>query len=274
MKVAAFVEPLFHFGVVTVASPSPQPRPTLDVGSIEQALATFQQRIDLLQQNLAQQNKLATLGMVTAVIAHEFNNILTPMVAYTKFALSAKADDALREKALTKAMTGAERLANISQSLLGFSRGDESSSAEVLTAVKETLVCLSRDLSKDGISLTLDVPEGLRVAMNGGYLQQVLMNLIVNARSAMLGGGGGGAGKGGGVKRLTVRATLLTGGKMAAITVADSGPGIPAEVLPRIFDPFFSTKRGAEAPPANVAKEAEPTATETVPRGGTGLGLT
>src|SRR4029077_6345973 len=130
-------------------------------------------------ESLSQQNKLATLGMVTAVIAHEFNNILTPMISYTKFALSDKTDEALQQKALTKALSGAERLANISKSLLGFARGDDTTSAAVLPAVKETLGCLARDLTKDGISLTLVVPETLSVAMNAGHLQQVLMNLIV-----------------------------------------------------------------------------------------------
>ncbi len=99
------------------------PRPVLDPTSLEQAIATLQQRIDTLQTNLSQQSKLATLGMVTAVLAHEFNNILTPMISYTKFALSGKSDEEMRTKALTKALGGAERLANISQSLLGFARG-------------------------------------------------------------------------------------------------------------------------------------------------------
>ena len=98
--------------------------------------------------------------MVTAVIAHEFNNILTPMISYTKFALGDKADEALRQKALAKALSGSERLANISKSLLGFARGDDTSSVPVLLAVRETLGCLARDLSKDGITLTLDVPAG------------------------------------------------------------------------------------------------------------------
>src|SRR4051812_5800283 len=131
-------------------------------------MSTLQKRIDLLQQTLAQQNKLATLGMITAVIAHEFNNILTPMISYTNFALSGKADEALRQKALTKALNGAERMANISKSLLGFARGDETTCVAVLPAVRETLGCLARDLSKDGISLTLDVPEDLVVMMNSG----------------------------------------------------------------------------------------------------------
>jgi len=64
--------------------------------------------------------------------------------------------------------------------------------AGVLPAVRETLACLARDLAKDGITLVLDVPADLAVAMNAGHLQQVLMNLIVNARSAMLSGRAGG----------------------------------------------------------------------------------
>ncbi|HEY4328088.1 MAG TPA: histidine kinase dimerization/phospho-acceptor domain-containing protein, partial [Phycisphaerae bacterium] len=156
--------------------------PEVDIASIDLAMDVLQKRIDLLQQSLAQQNKLSTLGMVTAVIAHEFNNILTPMISYTKFALTDKADGALRQKALEKALSGAERLANISKSLLGFARGDESAACPVLPSIRETLLCLARDLSKDGITLTLDVPETYAVAMNSGHFQQVLMNLIVNAR--------------------------------------------------------------------------------------------
>ena len=244
--------------------PALRPVPPLDVASIDLALETLQRRIDMLQQSLAQQNKLATLGMVTAVIAHEFNNILTPMLSYTRFALTEKADEALRTKALNKALTGAERLANISKSLLGFARGDETHSAPVLLAVRETLACLARDPAKDGIQLALDVPEGLSVSMNAGHLQQVLMNLIVNARSAMV------SGRSGGGKRLAIRAAILPGRfaadgktKLVEIAIADTGPGIPADILPRIFEPFFSTKRGENASTA-----------EEMPRGGTGLGLT
>lgn len=230
----------------------------IDASSIEQAINSLQQRIDQLQLNLNQQNKLATLGMVTAVLAHEFNNILTPMISYTKFALGDKADPAMREKALHKALSGSERLANISASLLGFARGDDSKSINVRHAVNETLACLARELPKDGIALTIEIPDDLGVAMNAGQFQQVLMNLIVNARSAMLTGRVGRTLP----KRLSVRAQIIKKNKIAEITVADTGPGIPTDVLPRIFEPFFSTKRNEE------------TAIDTETRGGTGLGLT
>ncbi len=245
--------------------PASRPARTLDADSIDAALNTLQQRIDLLQQSLAQQNKLATLGMVTAVIAHEFNNILTPMLSYTRFALTEKADDALRHKALTKALSGSERLAGISKSLLGFARGDESAASSILNAVQETLVCLARDLSKDGITLTLEVAAELSVSINAGHLQQVLMNLIVNARSAMLARSGNGGG--GGIKRIAIRAARR--GQMVDIVVQDTGPGIPPDVLPHIFEPFFSTKKGEDA-----QSPALELADDSVPRGGTGLGLT
>ncbi|HVX86359.1 MAG TPA: HAMP domain-containing sensor histidine kinase [Phycisphaerae bacterium] len=244
----------------------------LDASSIELALDALQTRIDQLQQNLAQQNKLATLGMVTAVLAHEFNNILTPMISYTRFALSDKGDEPLRTKALNKALTGAERLANISKSLLGFARGDESTAADVAAAVSETLACLSRDPAKDGITLTLEIQPGLRVAMNAGQLQQVLMNLVVNARSALLSPPAPAtpdAPPRRAIKRLSITGKIIKRGKIAEIRIADTGPGIPPHVRDRMFDPFFSTKRPDSSTPL-----ASPDPEDTVPRGGTGLGLT
>lgn len=252
------------------------PRQVLDPTSFEMALKALQQRIDQLQTNLQQQQKLATLGMVTAVIAHEFNNILTPMISYTTCALGENSDDALRAKALAKALAGAERMANISRSLLGFARGDETTTANVKHAISETLGCLSRDLSKDGITLLLESPDHLTVAMNGGQLQQVLMNLIVNARSAMLTPLAPGARRA--PKRLTIRAAVLREG-CAEIRVIDTGLGIPAEVLPRIFDPFFSTKPREVKPEAAVIEAGTAGVAgavgggEAMPKGGTGLGL-
>ena len=239
---------------------------------MEQAIHSLQQRIDQLQANLTQQNKLATLGMITAVLAHEFNNILTPMISYTRYALSDKADEALRAKALAKALSGGERLANISKSLLGFARGgDESQTAPVLHCIRETLVCLSRDLAKDGIALSIDVPETLAVAMNAGQLQQVLLNLVVNARAAMVEESSAARRQSASGSRQTKRLRITAAvkhGKIAEISISDSGPGIEATVLERIFDPLFSTKRETPRP-----ARADP-GDEPLPRGGTGLGLT
>ena len=241
------------------------PKQTIDPSSLELALESLQARINQLQATLAQQQKLATLGMITSVIAHEFNNILTPMISYTRYAMSDKADAELKEKALSKARAGSERAANICKSLLGFARGDDSTSVNLRHSILETLSCLSRDVSKDGITLDMQVADDLWAAMNAGQFQQVMMNLIVNARSAMIASrGAGGTGGGGGIRRLTIKATAT--GKRVVLSVADTGPGIPPEVLPQIFEPFFSTKSRGEVPAAESPDE--------MPKGGTGLGLT
>ncbi len=140
-------------------------------------------------------------------------------------------------------------------------------------AIHETLSCLSRDLGKDGITLTVDVPEQLMVAINAGQFQQVLMNLIVNARSSLLGGHVAAASPSrGGIKRLAIRGNIIKKGRIVEISVADTGAGIPEEVLPRIFDPFFSTKKGGEA---GAGVEGGTGSVDLdAPRGGTGLGLT
>ncbi|MCL2646433.1 MAG: ATP-binding protein [Phycisphaerales bacterium] len=237
-------------------------RLTVDPSSLEQAMELLQGRIDQLQRDLADQGKLATLGMMAAVLAHEFNNILTPMIAYTTVAVSDKSDDALRRKALEKALSGALRLSNISQSLLGFARngGDNSPCvANVKQVVEETLSCLGRDFAKDAITLTLEIPESLQVGMNPGQLQQVLLNLIVNARAAML------SPEQVGPRRLTIVARPQDN-HLVHISVADTGPGFAADIADKIFEPFFSTKK--ELPPSPQE------ASDSLPRGGTGLGLT
>jgi signal transduction histidine kinase len=139
-------------------------------------------------------SKLATLGEVTALLAHELNNLLTPLLAYAQAGLESRNDEAFREKALSKCLIHAEQATRVSQAILGLAkhqsvagrREGATASCRVSVAVEAALASFARDLSKDGIELELDWKDEIDVAMDQAELQQVLMNLILNARRALL----------------------------------------------------------------------------------------
>jgi len=207
--------------------------------------------------------RLAALGTIAGMIAHEFNNILTPMMAYSQMALENPGDRELSKKALERAVAGSQRAAEIATAILGFSRdefsvprGTEVASADVEACVRQTLSCMARQPAQDGITLevTIDLAVGggpLMVAMRPVALQHVLLNLLLNARKAMNPGGG----------RLVVNARRLSGvatatgpqggtggvgggtggvGGMVEVTIEDTGRGIEAGRLGRIFEPHVS----------------------------------
>ncbi|MFN4242289.1 MAG: sensor histidine kinase [Tepidisphaerales bacterium] len=207
-----------------------------------------------LRKLLSESQRLATIGTIAAVIAHEFNNLLTPVVSYSQFALqslrSGQPDWTLIEKALTKSALAGEKAGRICGSMLGLARGQgDFGPVEVMKLVEEVLAVLARDPAKDGIALRVQVTPGLKVVGDSVQLEQVLLNLLINARQAMLSQGRSGS--------LTVRGEADLDHREAVLSVSDTGPGIAPEHLPRIFEPFFTTKTAA-------------------PRGqlrGTGLGL-
>lgn len=205
-------------------------------------LNDLQTQIDHLHKLLAESQRLATIGTIAAVIAHEFNNLLTPVVSYSQYALqslrSGKPDATLIEKALVKSAAAGEKAGRICGSMLGLARGQgDYGPVEVMALVEEVLSVLARDPAKDGIALRVQVTPGLKVVGDMVQLEQVLLNLLINARQAMLSAGRGGS--------LTVRAEPDEPQREAVVCVSDTGPGIAAEHLPRIFEPFFTTKASA-----------------------------
>ncbi len=199
-------------------------------------LAETQRQIDGLREQLLESQRLATIGTIAAVIAHEFNNLLTPIVSYSQYALqSAKSptpDMPLIIKALTKAFGSAEKAGRICASMLSLARGESSPTAvSVQKIVDEALLVLARDPQKDGIALRVQIQPDLHVQGDSVQLEQVLLNLLINARQAMLGRGGA----------LTIKAATVDEHE-ARLQVIDTGQGIPEKLLPRIFEPFFSTK--------------------------------
>ena len=207
-----------------------------DRDDILKRLGEALEQLAQLRQQVTETQRLATIGTIAAVIAHEFNNLLTPVISYAQYALTSadsdKPDLELVRKALHKTCQGAGKAARICNSMLSLARGEGSfGKVSVRSLVEETLLVLARDPAKDGIALRVQVQPELHVLGDAVQLEQVLLNLLINARQAMLGKGGS----------ITIKASATDNGE-ARIQVIDTGPGIPEKVLPRIFEPFFTTK--------------------------------
>jgi len=206
--------------------------------SLHQCLAQREQENDALRSQNLQLQALATLGSATCMIAHEINNLLTPLTTYAALAVQNPDDAELAKKVLDKTVRNCQRASKIMQSVLAMANGQKHQREEtcVKTLVEQVFACLCRDLSKDGITVQTHVPDDLRVACVPVQIEQVLMNLILNAREAMLPGGG------------VLKLTAATDAAHVVIVVSDTGRGIPTEHLASIFRPFFTTKVGKERP--------------------------
>jgi signal transduction histidine kinase len=201
---------------------------------------------DQLRQQLLQAQKMSSVGALASSVAHEFNNILTTIINYARLALRAT-DEAARGQALEKILKGSQRAATIINSMLGFARNTSTQRepTDLVALVEEVLVLAEKDLSKHRIQVEKKYAGRPRATVVPAQIEQVLLNLIINARQAMLRGGH---------LRIEVRENPRT--QMVELCVADSGVGIPADRLRLIFEPFYTTKE----PDANG-------------HGGTGLGL-
>lgn len=204
--------------------------------SLHQLLAQKEQENAALKSQNLQLQALANLGSATAMIAHEINNLLTPLTSYAGLAAQNTGDQALVAKVLDRTARNCQRASKIMASLLGMANGQKQQQEEVdvKALVDEVFTGLCRDFTKDNIRVEIRVPEGLRLCCVPVQVQQVLMNLILNARDAMLGRGG------------TLRVEALETDEGVDIAVHDTGDGISPENLKNIFRPFFTTKAGKD----------------------------
>ncbi|MEA1950968.1 MAG: ATP-binding protein [Planctomycetota bacterium] len=206
-----------------------------------------EQQIEILKQQLMQAQKMTALGELVSTTTHEFNNILMTIINYAKLGMRHR-DNATREKAFDKILSAGNRAAKITNSVLGIARNRSSSlePTDLIKIIEETLILLEREMNKYRIRVEkkfLPIPEAV---INGNQIQQVVLNLLINARQAMPNGG-----------RLTIKIAPAEEKGMIDLLIRDYGSGIPAEKLPKIFDSFYTTKKG----PDESGK------------GGTGLGL-
>jgi len=198
-----------------------------------------------LEEQFRQSQKMEALGSLAGGVAHDFNNLLTTILGYTELLMMRYDDPALRED-LGEIKKAGERASSLTQKLLAFSR-KQIVEAKVLdlNAVVADLDRILRRLLGPGVRLEsrLDPRIG-HVKADAGQLEQVLLNLLVNARDAMPEGGDivvetGSALVGESEVREHVGARP---GPHVFLSVTDQGVGIPPELLPRVFEPFFTTK--------------------------------
>jgi two-component system cell cycle sensor histidine kinase/response regulator CckA len=199
-----------------------------------------------LEEQLAQSQKLEALGRLAGGVAHDFNNILSAIIGYSEMILrNLSPDDPLREQ-MTVILESGERAANLTGQLLAFSR-KQSFSPEVLnlnTLVGGLHKMLTRIISEN-VTTRFDEGEGLwNVMADVTHMEQIIVNLAVNARDAMPEGGVLTIGTGNvscGESDCREEGTVPPG-DYVVLTVADSGSGIAEEDVSRIFEPFFTTK--------------------------------
>ncbi len=196
-----------------------------------------------LEEQLAQSQKMEAIGRLAAGVAHDFNNLLTAIVANVELGLMmAAAGDPLRLH-LLEIREATARAAGLTGQLLAFSRKQvlEPCPVDLSAKVDEMRTMLGRVVG-EGVSLSFDLAPGLPpVLVDPTQLEQVVLNLVVNARDA--------AAPNGLISVATRLAELQgtegagrSGTRFVVLAVADDGKGIPADVVPHVFEPFFSTK--------------------------------
>lgn len=187
---------------------------------------------DELERRLVQADKLSSIGLLAAGVAHEVNTPLAVISTYAQMLAKQVNGDEQKSKLLEKIAKQTFRASEIVNSLLNFSRTSTTEFVEVdlNRVVRETVGLVDHQFKTAGVLTHLNLADNVvPVRGNAGKLQQVFLNLFINARDAMMGGG-----------VLTVRTYLENAS--AYVQVTDTGQGISPEHLARIYDPFFTTK--------------------------------
>jgi PAS domain S-box-containing protein len=189
-----------------------------------------------LKDQLYHADKLASIGLLVSGVAHEINNPLTGTIAYTELLAMKVTDEGVKAE-LKKILDSAERCKKIVDNLLTFSRQrTPSKSLESINDIIDRAIDLrSYWLKSNNIRIVREYDPITTVFVDAQQIQQVVLNLLLNAEQAVVGSGRADA-----RIRFTTRSDRAN--RAVVIQVADNGPGIPRKVASKIFDPFFTTK--------------------------------
>jgi two-component system cell cycle sensor histidine kinase/response regulator CckA len=200
-----------------------------------------------LEEQFRQAQKLEGVGRLAGGIAHDFNNLLTVIAGYSHMTLDALPGGHHLRANVEQVVEAAERAANLTRQLLAFSRRQPSRTETiVLNELVASIQNMLQRLIGEDVSLVVNLgPAAGSICVDVGHTEQVIMNLVVNARDAMPNGGK--------LKIETSRQVVdehyalsdsgLPPGEYAALSVSDTGTGISADVRAHLFDPFFTTKQ-------------------------------
>jgi len=184
-----------------------------------------------LESQLSQADKLSSIGLLAAGVAHEVNTPLAVISSYTQMLAKQLQGDTQKSGLLEKITRQTFRASEIVNNLLNFSRtsGTEFANVDINKVITDTLALLEHQFKVSKITVESELtPDISPIQGNPGRLQQVFLNLFLNAKDAMAGGG-----------KLTV---ATTNGEVISVRVSDTGSGIAPEHIQRIYDPFFTTK--------------------------------
>ena len=205
-----------------------------EIGDLARELDVMADAVEEREHRLVRSERLATVGKMAAQVTHEVRNPLASIGLYAELLGDEIAEAPEARRLVASISSEVDRLTEITETYLRFARLPQPKlEREELAALVASVAEFARaELTQSGIALELDLPPGpVEVAADENQIRQALLNLIRNAREAMAGGG-----------RLRISVGRSEPDGAAVISVTDSGPGIAPENLPKIFDPFFSTK--------------------------------
>ena len=211
--------------------------------TLEDKVEERSRQLQAAQQKLQHNDRLASLGTLAASVAHEINNPIAGVLNLSMLMQRILKDDGIPtgrvpefRRYLAQVTHETSRVGHIVSDLLSFSRRGkpQRSAADLNRLVKTTVSLVDHKLKLANIQLDLQLAENLpSVHCDGGQIQQVVLNLVLNASESMQSHGSG---------TVTVKTWPGEDGNSVKLSVSDTGEGIPADILPRIFDPFFTTK--------------------------------